>query len=62
MMSSLAPWDEEETAELGQLRDAYLEATLAVRAHPLWELARVEACHAQTWQALIDALKEPAAA
>ncbi|MGE7438004.1 hypothetical protein [Kitasatospora sp. NPDC001175] len=57
-----ASWDEEETAELGRLRDAYMEAALAVRAHPLWEQARAEGCHAQTWQALIDAVKESAAA
>jgi hypothetical protein len=42
-------------------RTAYIDAALAVRAHPIWEQARQEGCHHQTWQALKDAAKQPAA-
>lgn len=55
-------WSDEETVELDRLRDANITAALAVRADPLWEQARVEGCHAQTWQALKDAVREPATA
>jgi hypothetical protein len=38
-------------------RDAFIQAATAVNAHPLLEQARTEGCYAQTWQALIDAVK-----
>jgi hypothetical protein len=49
-------------------RDVYVQAMLALRAHPIWEQARTaaEPCYAQTWQASLDrakqALDEPATA
>jgi len=53
-------WSDEETEDLDRLREAHIGAALAVRAHPIWEQARTaaEPCHAQTWQALKDAVRE----
>ncbi|MFD5916161.1 hypothetical protein ACFVYP_07125 [Kitasatospora sp. NPDC058201] len=38
-------------------RAAYVEAMLALRAHPIWVQAQAEACYAQTWQASLEAAK-----
>ncbi|MEU1418358.1 hypothetical protein [Kitasatospora sp. NPDC005751] len=40
-------------------RDLYVQAMLALRAHPIWEQARTaaEPCYAQTWQASLDRAK-----
>lgn len=53
-------WDAAESAELDRLRDAYIEAATAVRAHPIWQEARAQQAHGATWQALRDAAKAPA--
>lgn len=55
-------WTDDESAELGRLYEEHTAAALAVRAHPLLEQARVEGCHAQTWDALKTAAREPVAA
>lgn len=41
-------------------RQAFLDAASAVQAHPLLEQARQEGCRHQTWQALLDAVRDPA--
>ncbi|MFG3051928.1 hypothetical protein ACGFZP_13385 [Kitasatospora sp. NPDC048239] len=56
----------EASGDVDAAREVYVAASLALRAHPIWEEARQGACHAQTWQASLDAAKdalaEPAAA
>jgi hypothetical protein len=39
-------------------RQAFVEAGLAVRAHPIWQEARRAGCHHQTAQALTDAVRD----
>lgn len=46
--------------DLDAARDAFIDAALLVEAHPLLEQARTEGCRHQTWQALIDTVREPA--
>jgi hypothetical protein len=59
----------EAGGDVDAAREQYVQAALALRAHPIWEQARTaaEPCYAQTWQASLDAAKaaldeEPAAA
>ncbi|MFJ8474184.1 hypothetical protein [Kitasatospora sp. NPDC094011] len=47
----------EAGGDVDAARDAYVEAALTLRAHPIWEEARTAACYAQTWQASMDAAK-----
>lgn len=47
-----------DDGDITAARDAFIDASLPVHAHPLLEQARQEGCYAQTWQALIDATKE----
>jgi hypothetical protein len=44
--------------DVGAAQQAYLEAGLAVHAHPLWEEARNGKCHHQTAQALTDTVRD----
>jgi hypothetical protein len=55
-------WTAEESTELDRLYEAHTSAALAVREYPLLEQARVEGCHAQTWQALKEAARAAVAA
>jgi hypothetical protein len=55
-------WTDDESDEFDRLYDEHTAAALAVRVHPLLEQARVEGCHAQTWDALKTAAREPVAA
>jgi hypothetical protein len=55
-------WTDEESAELGRLYETHTATALAVRAHPLLEQARLEGCHAQTWDALKAAARDAVAA
>lgn len=52
-METAARGDSDITAE----REAFIQAATAVNQHPLLDQARTEGCYAQTWQALIDAVK-----
>lgn len=49
----------EQDGDVDAARDVYVQAVLALRAHPIWEQARTaaEPCYAQTWQASLDAAK-----
>lgn len=49
----------EQGGDVDAAREAYVARVIALRAHPIWEQARTaaEPCHAQTWQASLDAAK-----
>ncbi|MQS14532.1 hypothetical protein F7Q99_20255 [Streptomyces kaniharaensis] len=47
----------EQGGDVDAARDAYVEAALALRAHPIWEPARQNGKHHRLWQASLDAAK-----
>nr|BEK68873.1 hypothetical protein KPHV_61000 [Kitasatospora purpeofusca] len=48
----------EQGGDVDAAREAYVQAALALRAHPVWEPARQAGEYHAVWQASIDAARE----
>jgi hypothetical protein len=47
----------EQGGDVDAAREAYVQAALALRAHPIWEPARQAGRYHAVWQASIDAAR-----